>query len=79
MIATLSAIPTVGTVELLVALAGDQEIAEEAYLAIVNIATGRNLRDASQALRQKALQTVVEKSKNPSTRDKAGEALKRIR
>ncbi len=78
-IATLSAIPTAGTVELLVALAADPEIAEEACLAIVNIATGKNLRDAPRELRQKALQTVVEKSKNTSTRAKAEDGLKRIR
>ena len=77
-IATLSSIPTAGAVESLVALAGDPEVAEEACLAIVNITTSNSLKDASKELLQKALQTVVEKSKNDSTRAKADEGLKRI-
>lgn len=77
-IATLSGIPTSGAVELLVAFAGDQALAEEACLALVNIATGKNQEGVTKGLRRTALQTVVEKSKNDATLKKAGEALKRI-
>ncbi|MBI2926794.1 MAG: HEAT repeat domain-containing protein [Verrucomicrobia bacterium] len=77
-IATLGAIPTAGSVETLVALAGDAEVAEEACLAIVNLSASTNLKDASKELLQKSLQTVVEKTKSDSTRAKANEGLKRI-
>jgi HEAT repeat protein len=77
-IATLSGIPAAGAVEELIVLAADQEIAEEACLALVNLATSKDLKDASKDLLQTALRAVVEKSKNDSTRAKANEELKRI-
>ncbi|MBI4658963.1 MAG: HEAT repeat domain-containing protein [Verrucomicrobia bacterium] len=77
-IATLGAIPSAGAVEVLVGLAGDPALAEEACLAIVNLAIAKNLEGATRESWQKALQTVVEKSKNDATRKKAGDALKRI-
>ena len=36
----------------------------------MNLATGKSLEGATKELRQKALQTVVEKSKNDATRRK---------
>lgn len=77
-ISALSGIPTARALESLVALAGDPAIAEEACLAIVNVATAKNLERASKEVRQKALQTALDKSNNDSTRKKAGEALKAI-
>jgi HEAT repeat protein len=77
-ISALSGIPTAKTLESLVTLAGDPEIAEEACLAIVNVATAKGLQGASKETRQKALQTAIDKSKNDSTRKKAGDALKAI-
>jgi len=77
-ISALSSIPTAKSIESLVLLAEDPAIAEEACLAIVNVATARGLQGASKELRQKALQTVMDKSKNDATRKKAGDALKAI-
>ena len=74
-IAVVSAFPTGGALELLMTFADDPALAEEACLAIVKIAAGADLKDAAKALRQKALQTVLDKSKNDSTRSKAQEAL----
>lgn len=77
-ISTLGSIPTAGALESLVALAADPAVAEEACLAIVNVATAKRLERTSKDVRQKALQTAIDKSKNDSTRNKAGEALKTI-
>ena len=77
-ISALSSIPTAKTLESLVTLAGDPAVAEEACLAIVNVATGNDLRSASKATRQKALQAALDQSKSDSTRNKASEALKAI-
>ena len=77
-ISALSSIPTAKTLESLVTLADDPAIAEEACLAIVNVATAKGLQGASKEARQKALQTAIDKSKNDATRKKAGDALKAI-
>lgn len=77
-IATLSSIPTQKTLELLGSFAEDAALTEEACLALVNVATAKTLEGATKESRQKALQTVMEKSKNDSTREKAGVALKKI-
>ena len=77
-ISALSSIPTAKTLKSLVTLAGDPAVAEEACLAIVNVATGTDLQSASKATRQKALQTAIDQSKSDSTRKKAGDALKAI-
>ena len=75
-ISALSGIPTARTLESLATLAEDPAIAEEACLAIVNVATAKGLQSASKETRQKALQTALDQSKSDSTRKKAGEALK---
>lgn len=77
-IATLGNIPTGKTLELLGTLAEDSALAEEACLSIANVATAKNLEGASKESRQKALQLVMDKSKNESTRQKAGNALKAL-
>jgi HEAT repeat protein len=77
-ISALAGIPTAKSIESLVALAGDQTVTEEACLAIVNVATAKNLERMSKEARQKALQTVLDKSQNDSTRKKAGDALKAV-
>ena len=59
-------------------LADDPAIAEEACLAIVNVATAQGMQSASKETRQKALQTASDKSKSDATRKKAGDALKAI-
>jgi len=64
-----------GVLELLTTFAADQTVAEEACSAIVGLA-GRDISGVSAEQRRKALQMVVEKSKNAGTRRKAEESLK---
>jgi len=77
-IGVIGAIRTAGALELLTTLASDPAVAEDACSAIVNL-TGRNMQGASRQQRQKALETVVEKSKNDATKKKAEDRLKEIR
>ena len=77
-ISALSGIPTAKALTSLVALAGDPAIAEEACLAIVNVATAKGLENASKETRRNALQTALDKSKNDSTRKKASDGLKAV-
>jgi len=77
-VSVLGEIRTGGSLQALVALAGDGAVAEEACAAIVDLA-GRTMQGVSKEERQKALGTVVEKSKNDATKKKAEEALKGIR
>jgi HEAT repeat protein len=78
-IATLFGMASAGALDRLTTLASaDPAVTEEACSAIVRLA-GRNNIGASNELRRKALQTVVEKSKSEATRNKAQEILKGIR
>ena len=77
-IGVVGAIRTAGSLELLTTLAADPAVAEDACAAIVNV-TGRNMQGTTREQRQKALQTVVEKSKNDATKKKAEDGLKGIR
>jgi HEAT repeat protein len=77
-IAVLGAVPTAGALELLLTLAADPAIAEEACSAIVNLA-GRNIPGVAREQRQKALQTAAEKSKDNTTKKRAEAALKGIK
>jgi len=78
-ISALGAIGAAGVLERLAAFAEDPAIAEEACSAIVNLAGRRDLKGVSNAERQKALQVVVEKSKNAGTKKKAEDTLKGIK
>jgi HEAT repeat protein len=78
-ISALSATATGSALELLVAFASDPATTEEACLAIVSTAGKDDLKDTSKELRQKSLQTVLEKSKVDRTKRKAEEVLRRIR
>ena len=78
-ISTLGSIPTAGALEMLVTFTTDDGVAEEACSAIVVTAGKDDLKNASKELRQKSLQTVVEKSEVDRTKKKAQEVLKRIR
>jgi len=79
-IATISSLPgsAVG-LEPLMNFADDQSVSEEACLAIVKVAAGKDAKNASAELRRKALQTAVEKSKNDATRKQAQDGLAKIR
>ena len=67
------------TLELLTTLAADPSVSEEASLAIVALAVKTDLKAASSAVRQKALQAVIDTTKNDRTRRKAEDALKKVR
>jgi HEAT repeat protein len=76
-IAALGTIPAAGSLELLMTLADDPAVAEEACTALVSLAS-KDMPGASREQRQQALQTAVEKSTNGTTRRRASERLKRI-
>lgn len=76
-IAVIGVVPTAGALTMLTSLAADPAVAEEACSALVNLA-GKNGQGLSKEQRQKALQTVVEKSTNDATKKKAEETLKGI-
>ena len=73
-IAVLAEAPSVSALELLTTLAGDQAVAEEAYSAMVQIA-GQDIHGVSKDQRRQALQTVAEKSRNNSTKQRAQKTL----
>jgi len=78
----ISAVGTVGSVGalgMLVTLAGDPATAEEACSAIVSLQARKDVKGIGKAQRQKALQTVIEKSKNAGTKKKAEDELKAIK
>ena len=77
-IAVLAEAPSASSLELLTTLADDPAVAEEAYLALVRIA-GKDIRGVSKDRRREVLQTVVAKSGNDSTRQKARKALSGVR
>ena len=77
-IAVVQSIPTAGALELLVKLAQEPEITEDASSAIVDLA-GKNMPGVSGESRRLALQTPLEKSRNEDTKNKAKVALSKIR
>ncbi len=76
-IAVIGAVASAGALDLLTTLAADPAVAEEACSAMLGLA-GKDVQGVSRDQRQKALQTVVEKSKNDATKRRAQQALKRI-
>jgi len=78
LISVVSAIPTAGSLELLTSFTGDRSVAEEACLALVNNASDKAQKGTPKETRQKALQTVLDKSQNDATKKKAEAALKRL-
>ena len=65
--------------EILVGLAAEPAVAEEACSAIVNLARRGDLKGATKDLRREALQTAVEKSRNRRVKQSAQAALKAIK
>ncbi len=76
-IAVLHEVPTNDGLEMLVAFAGEESLADDACSALLDVAA-KNHPGLSTEARQKALQTVIEKSTNESTKRKAESALKKI-
>jgi len=72
-------IGSAGALDILVTLAGDPATSDEACSAILGLLGRKDLKGVSKQQRQKALQTVVEKSKNAGVKKKAEDALKAIK
>jgi len=77
-IAVLGEAPSAAALDLLTTLAQDPAVVEEAYSAMVQVA-GQNVRGVSGDRRRQVLQTVVEKSGNNGTRQRAQRSLRRMR
>lgn len=77
-ISVLSAVGTAGSLQPLIAFAGDSAVADEACAAIVDLAS-KNNQGLSKEQRQKALQTVIEKAKSDATKKKAEGILQAIK
>lgn len=77
-VAVLAQAPSVAALDLLTTLAKDAPIAEEAYSALVVVA-GRDIRGVSKDQRRQVLKSVIEKSKNQGTKQRAQKALRGIR
>ncbi len=77
-IAVLGEAPSVSALEFLKTLAEDPAVVEEAYSAMARIA-GQDVRGVSKDQRKQVLQTVIEKSGNNGTKQRARKALNRIR
>ena len=77
-IAAIDAIPTAATLELLTSFAAEPAIAEDASSALLGLAD-KDKKGFSTEQRRKALQIVVEQSKNDETMKKAKEMLKGIK
>jgi hypothetical protein len=76
-IAVVGAIPTANALEVLMTLAAEPAVTEDACSAMVELA-GRKAEGLSRESRRNALQMVVERSKNDATKSKAQEKLKTI-
>jgi len=77
-IAVLGEAPSASSLELLTDLADDPAVVEEAYSAMVRIAA-KDIQGVSKDRRREVLQTVVEKSRNNGTKQRARKALRGIR
>jgi len=77
-IAVLGEVSTASALDLLTTLANDSSLAEEAYSAMVAV-VGRNIEGVSKDQRRQVLRTVVEKSKNNGTKQRAQRTLRQIR
>ena len=76
-IAVLGEAPSASALALLTTLAEDPAVVEEAYSAMIQVA-GQNIRGVSPDERRQVLQTVIEKSKNNGTKQRARRALRRV-
>lgn len=77
-ISVLGEAPSASALELLTTLAEDPAVVEEAYSAMIQVA-GQDIRGVSRDQRRQVLRTVVEKSKNDGTKQRARRALRRVR
>ena len=77
-IAVLAEAPIASSLELLSTLAEDPAVAEEAYSAMVQVAS-QDISGLSKDQRRQVLQTVIEKSRNNRTKQRARKTLSGIR
>ncbi|PYJ06398.1 MAG: hypothetical protein DME25_06770, partial [Verrucomicrobia bacterium] len=76
-IAALEPIPTAAVLEMMIGFTGETDLVEDASSALLQLAD-KGKDGLTNALRQKALQTVVAKTKNEETKKKAEKILKGI-
>jgi len=77
-VAVLGEAPSASALELLMTLAEDPAVVEEAYSAMVRIAA-KDIRGVSRDQRRQVLQTVAEKSRNDGTKQRARKTLSGLR
>jgi len=77
-IAVLAEAPSSGALELLTTFAENPAVVEEVYSAMVQIG-GQDVGGLSRDRRREVLQTVIEKSKNDRTKQRAQRALRSVR
>jgi hypothetical protein len=77
-IAVLSAVNSNASIEMLTKLASEPDTAQEACLAIVNLAGDRGAKKLDKAVLKKALETAVEKTNSDGVKQKANAALKAL-
>jgi len=77
-VAVLGEAPSASALELLMTLAEDPAVVEEAYSAMVRI-TANDIRGVSRDQRRQVLQTVAEKSRNDGTKQRARKTLRGLR
>jgi len=75
-IAVLAVVNSNASIEMLTKLASEPDTAQEACLAIVNLAGGRDANKLDKALLKKALETAVQQTKSDGAKKKARAALK---
>ncbi|MBL7222711.1 MAG: HEAT repeat domain-containing protein [Candidatus Brocadiae bacterium] len=78
-ISALATIAADGSLDRLAAFAAEPAVAEEACSAIVQLTGQRGLKGVGKEPRKKALQAVVQRSKNARTKKQATELLKKLR
>lgn len=71
-------IPNGAAIEWLLARTTDETVAQDACLALGSLAAKGDLKDAPKELREKALRTVLEKSKDDRAKKRAEAALKKL-
>jgi len=77
-IAVLAAVNSNASIEMLTKLASEPDTAQEACLAIVNLAGGRGAKKLDKGVLKKALATAVEKTNSDGVKQKANAALKAL-
>jgi HEAT repeat protein len=77
-ISVLGTLPTPESLDLLTELSRDNTVSEEAYVAMLKVATDRKMGDASKDVRRNALEAVAQNAKDDATKKKAAGELNKL-